>query len=1842
MNHKDKENGGTKREKKPAGRKMKEESNGVGNKKELGFKEEDGEKKLGEDSEIWKLGEQSKSRKCSIKARENIQMIMKGLRMSLKRKSDEFLESTMCHQCQRNDRGSVVRCTKCKTKRYCNPCMRTWYPKVPFEAFEEACPVCRLNCNCKACLRMEVMVKDRERIEEKTKVEISEGQKIQYAKYIIKALLPFLEQINTEQVMEKELEAKIQGVLVQDIELEKAICYEDERIYCDNCRTSIADYHRSCPLCSYDLCLGCCRELRDGCLQGGKKGTPFRYVDFGSDYLHGGEKKGPNNQMDDPESEDNVSPSEWKAMEDGVIPCPPKDYGGCGKAVLKLKVLLPDEHVSKLLLEAKEIFDRHEEVVCSEESCSCSDDIMGRNSLKAASREDSIDNALYCPSAVDIKHEDLKHFQQHWSKGEPVIITNVLETTLGLSWDPMVMWRAFRQVKNLDHETLLEVTAINCLDWCESDVNVHQFFMGYSEGQFDKEGWPEILKLKDWPPSTLFGKKLPRHNAEFISCLPFKEYTHPGSGYLNLAVKLPEKSLKPDMGPKTYIAYGFNEELERGDSVTKLHCDMSDAVNVLTHVEAVKLSKVKRMNLYNIPKLKKQHAKQDQKEIPMGANNQKQQFGRKKKVGYKKSSASSSGALWDIFRQQDVPKLEEYIKRHFNEFRHIHCNLLQKVIHPIHDQTIYLTSVHKKRLKEEYGIEPWTFVQRLGDAVFIPAGCPHQVRNLKSCIKVALDFVSPENVPSCFQLTKEFRLLPLNHRAKEDKLEVKKMLLHAMREAVNDVRKDFSQVNVRKKQNQDGEKATQIDVPGVDPNSKNLTLTLYYGGTFKNKPLTEYVGGDTLVFDFVKADQLNFVELEQYCRKVGVKGQGQKRYYLRLQDYNFKLLIDDDDIKTWANRYLAHRELHIYVDFVQLEEDNVELGAENDEAETGYESYEDSDFVIGNEVVETDDDEAFVSSVDVIVDELNEIDPDNIVPTTEYLTPEQIEVQRVRKLGGESSEPRTNVRGHGNETESEGEGENDQVVGDNDFDFDEGRVSDEDNEAETFSMFNPNTSFNPGFEIGQIFSSKKEFKFAVQSHAIQTKRSIVFPKNDARRIYAKCHAKTCEWNIHCLKMANEFSFQIRSMNDKHTCAPSQKVKNLTSTWLCEKFMQRFVSDGGRDMSGFLIDANYDTGVQVTRVQCYRARSKALKKIEGNSDAQYSKLWAYAEELRKTNPGSTIILGTEVDNGVTRFSRMYICWDALKRGFIGGCRPILGVDGCWLKGKHGGNLLTAIGVDGNNNMFPIAYAVVDKENGEIWEWFLTILKADLLIEVDKFTFMSDKQKGLNQAFDSVFPGADHRYCVRHMHNNLKTAGFRGQSFKNAMWHAACSTTVGEFNLRMNEIKSLSEGAWEWFQNKPPNQWSKAFFSDKSKCDMLLNNVCESFNSNILAARDKAIITMLEWIREYLVKRLVKNRDMANTRWKGKLCPRINKVLERNMEKISDCIPIKSIDIHYQIKCFDGGQYTVDLRNFTCTCRAWQLSGIPCTHALCAILGESLDPEDFVHEYYSVDMYKESYRYPIYGINYEALWGESLYIPPLPPNFGRKPGRGRKVTKRRREDGESERKNKKCTGLKRQQTTVTCKKCGSKGHNSATCTGQRREDGGKSFNTTSKRGKATGTQQKQRTRVAVNKKVKVGGIGSAPVALKKGTKKKQFQVNEGGSRTTNAPTSSKKKVNNKNDDGSAPQNGEDGSSGAHIEIAPPRANNSVEIQEVNDEIGVATQGSRVTTVRLYASTPQTLVPGPTPHQQLHGARPPNLHQRVQIRAPPPYSNSHFTTRSMPSNPMLQKKIVEGGRKFLDLSS
>ncbi|EYU20992.1 hypothetical protein MIMGU_mgv11b022386mg, partial [Erythranthe guttata] len=144
--------------------------------------------------------------------------------------------------------------------------------------------------------------------------------------------------------------------------------------------------------------------------------------------------------------------------------------------------------------------------------------------------------------------------------------------------------------------------------------------------------------------------------------------------------------------------------------------------------------------------------------------------------------AQKGGVVWDVFRRQDIPKLEEYLRRHYRQFRHIFP--LQQLFHLIHEKAFYLTVEHKRNLKAEYGIKPWNFIQKLGDAVIVPAGCPYQIRNLKSCTSVSANFVSAESVGECIRLSMEYRRLPHNHSSKEDTLQVKTLVLYVVCQAM--------------------------------------------------------------------------------------------------------------------------------------------------------------------------------------------------------------------------------------------------------------------------------------------------------------------------------------------------------------------------------------------------------------------------------------------------------------------------------------------------------------------------------------------------------------------------------------------------------------------------------------------------------------------------------------------------------------------------------------------------------------------------------------------------------------------------------------------------------------------------------------------------------------------------------------------------------------------------------------------------------------------------------------------------------------------------------------------------
>ncbi|VVA41710.1 PREDICTED: transposon, partial [Prunus dulcis] len=198
---------------------------------------------------------------------------------------------------------------------------------------------------------------------------------------------------------------------------------------------------------------------------------------------------------------------------------------------------------------------------------------------------------------------------------------------------------------------------------------------------------------------------------------------------------------------------------------------------------------------------------------------------------------------------------------------------------------------------------------------------------------------------------------------------------------------------------------------------------------------------------------------------------------------------------------------------------------------------------------------------------------------------------------------------------------------------------------------------------------------------------------------------------------------------------------------------------------------------------------------------------------------------------------------------------------------------------------------------------------------------------------------------------------------------------------------------------------------------------------------------------LVMLRMANRRAACPKWKHPVGPRIFKIIEKNKLDASTCIPRLAGLQTYQVTHMYGGEFVVDLRARTCSCRRWDLCGIPCGHAISAIFQRDESPIDYVDECYKPATYMKSYGPMIYPIPSMDQWAKSGHPPIHPPTVRVQPGRPKKT--RSKEPAEIvvpppppphpmppnyvQPRDK----LRRLFIKITCRRCGQSGHNRATC-------------------------------------------------------------------------------------------------------------------------------------------------------------------------------------------------------------
>ncbi|XP_023733098.1 uncharacterized protein LOC111880918 [Lactuca sativa] len=199
-----------------------------------------------------------------------------------------------------------------------------------------------------------------------------------------------------------------------------------------------------------------------------------------------------------------------------------------------------------------------------------------------------------------------------------------------------------------------------------------------------------------------------------------------------------------------------------------------------------------------------------------------------------------------------------------------------------------------------------------------------------------------------------------------------------------------------------------------------------------------------------------------------------------------------------------------------------------------------------------------------------------------------------------------------------------------------------------------------------------------------------------------------------------------------------------------------------------------------------------------------------------------------------------------------------------------------------------------------------------------------------------------------------------------------------------------------------------FLGRAVSDMLLNNLCEVFNSKLIEGKDKPLITCLEYIREYMMKRIC-NVIKVQKKCVGPLTPSATKIMEKNVNWASQYIVRWNGSDKYQVQGPWQDQHVVDMVERVCSCRKWELTGLPCKHVI-AVLNDKADNREevgelhtYAHRVHCLETWKAAYVYKVEPIKGRAMWPISEFLIKItPPLHKNQPGRPKKKRRRSAEE------------------------------------------------------------------------------------------------------------------------------------------------------------------------------------------------------------------------------------------------
>uniref|UniRef100_A0A2N9G675 SWIM-type domain-containing protein n=1 Tax=Fagus sylvatica TaxID=28930 RepID=A0A2N9G675_FAGSY len=502
------------------------------------------------------------------------------------------------------------------------------------------------------------------------------------------------------------------------------------------------------------------------------------------------------------------------------------------------------------------------------------------------------------------------------------------------------------------------------------------------------------------------------------------------------------------------------------------------------------------------------------------------------------------------------------------------------------------------------------------------------------------------------------------------------------------------------------------------------------------------------------------------------------------------------------------------------------------------------------------------------------------------------------------------------------------------------------------------------FRKGLIFSNKADVQYAAKIYSIERNQRYKMYESNLTQWGINC-TNACSWKLRACQRKKHGFWEITKYSGPHTCTNidvSKDGKMLDSNLIEREILNQVVADHGVKISTLDAQIFKQYNVKVSYYKLWDAKQKAIARAYGDWIQSYEILPKFMLALQEANPTTVVkfIKKYGFERNTERFQHVFWVFGPCIAEFVH-CRPVISIDGTHLYGKYQGKLLIAMAQDANNEIYPLAFAIVENESESTWKWFLGLIRLHV--------------------------------TQRKASNFLKH--YKDQNLKNMIMRAGSANQERKFNTTMDCIRRFNEETGKRLDEIVVEQWTYSH-DGGHRYGAMTTNLSECFNGVLKGARSLPIIALVKFtfckLVSYFDDRRAKIQDQLSS---GEVYNKYAMdILLRCREKAKGHTVTRfdrnqsvfDIRTHSNLGSSYRGDHThqIKLQEKTCTCGKLQMLKIPCSHVIACCAYQNIDIRQYIDSCYKLTEQLASYSKSLEPVKDKAYWQpiEGLTLRPDP--------------------------------------------------------------------------------------------------------------------------------------------------------------------------------------------------------------------------------------------------------------------